>query len=374
MLQKKALNLLVKRLLAPIAFVVFIAALVEAFFFAYLHITSDNHKRLVAFPLEQRIAALRADDLGRFVNGSGAWVPDSRLGWTHRPGGVTSFASWTIHIAEDGSRTTPDIGLPRIAVFGDSFAEGSEVDDDQTWVAALQNETGEKVAARGVSGYGPDQAALAAVGYLGTENGTHVNRVILTVTLENIGRLLTTYRPFYTYPATDWQFGLKPRFLSSNRVWFPPVNQWKSISEVQDGIRAAAKVDGYLPQRILKKEFPFTWAAIPVLHEHGLLVDLPDAWLTDAGQEAFASVLDYLAEQVPASVAVLVVLLPASRGEWHKPPAADWMPSMVNDRGFAFLDSRTSTAGTVPDPMFREVHYSPKGNQIIATIITEYLQ
>ena len=362
-----------KRLLAIVAFVTLIAILIEVFFFAYLRITADNHKRLIAYPLEARIATLSDENLQRFVDGSGAWVPDSRLGWKHRPGGSTTFDDWSIHIAADGSRVTPDIGAPRVAVFGDSFAEGSEVDDDETWTALLQERLEAKVAARGVSGYGPDQAALAATNFLRTPAADSVETVIVTTTMENFGRLLTTYRPFYTYPATDWQFGLKPRFLGSSRVWFPPVNQWRDLSEIQGAIRAAAEVDGYLPRRILTQEFPFTLSAVPVLREHGLLVDLPDAWETEEARQAFGYVLDHLAGNIPDEVGVVIVLLPASRGDWHAPEQARWLSDMVEKRGLFFIDARLSTATTEAESMFARVHYSTAGNRVIADIVADHL-
>lgn len=362
-----------KRLLAIVAFVTLIAILIEVFFFAYLRMTADNHKRLIAYPLEQRIGTLEEANLQRFVDGNGAWVPDSRLGWKHRPGGSTTFDDWSIHIAADGSRVTPEIGTPRIAVFGDSFAEGSEVDDDQTWAALLQNRLEAKVAARGVSGYGPDQAALAATDFLRGPAAESIETVIVTTTMENFGRLLTTYRPFYTYPATDWQFGLKPRFLAASRVWFPPVNQWQDLSEVQDAIRAAAEVDGYLPHRVLRQEFPFSLSALPVLGEHGLLVDLPDPWETEEGRQAFGYVLDHLAGNVHDGVKVVIVLLPASRGDWHAPEEARWLSDMVEERGLFFIDARLSTATTEAETMFALVHYSTAGNRVIADIVADHL-
>jgi len=89
-------------------------------------------------------------------------VPDSVLGWTNR--------AWHHH--EDGY-TTIDFGVRRnfdettirtggILAVGNSFTEGWEVEDHESWPAVLEQMSGVPVVNAGVGGYGSDQIIMRA--------------------------------------------------------------------------------------------------------------------------------------------------------------------------------------------------------------------
>ena len=89
-------------------------------------------------------------------------MPDPVLGWVPRP--------WSVH--EDGY-TTIEQGIRQnfgektvrtgaVLAVGDSFTEGWEVEDDETWPALLEKKTGIPVVNAGVGAYGTDQIVLRA--------------------------------------------------------------------------------------------------------------------------------------------------------------------------------------------------------------------
>jgi hypothetical protein len=91
---------------------------------------------------------------------------DSKLGWTN-PVGRTVIGDVVMHGSAQrlrGTRTYARVkppGIRRIEVFGDSFAFGSEVDDDSTYSVMLERALpSAEVLDFGVPGYGLDQALL----------------------------------------------------------------------------------------------------------------------------------------------------------------------------------------------------------------------
>lgn len=88
-------------------------------------------------------------------------VTDPVLGWVSRPHYKSPAHNTLEHgirrnFAETGIRTG------QILAVGDSFTEGWEVDDDETWPAYLEKATGKAVVNAGVGGYGTDQIVLRA--------------------------------------------------------------------------------------------------------------------------------------------------------------------------------------------------------------------
>jgi len=87
--------------------------------------------------------------------------PDPVLGWVSRPG----YESPAHNTLEHGIRRNfgeSTIRTGQILAVGDSFTEGWEVDDDETWPAYLEKLTGKAVVNGGVGGYGTDQVVLRA--------------------------------------------------------------------------------------------------------------------------------------------------------------------------------------------------------------------
>ncbi len=110
------------------------------------------------FVLEHRLD-VAAHNLGaRFVY-------DPLLGFVQRP----RFSSPGQHFDDEGFRVTPpppaeaDADAPPIVATGDSFTQGDEVNDDQTWPADLQILLKRRTVNAGVAAFGFDQTVLRTV-------------------------------------------------------------------------------------------------------------------------------------------------------------------------------------------------------------------
>jgi len=88
-------------------------------------------------------------------------VYDPHLGWTANP----NYTSARFNVGPDGYRVTGVVppgaaGRSAVLAIGDSFTEGDEVDDTETWPAHLQRLLGRRVINAGVSGFGLDQMIM----------------------------------------------------------------------------------------------------------------------------------------------------------------------------------------------------------------------
>lgn len=115
----------------------------------------------------------------------------------------------------NGARRSPAYPQPGnecVSIYGDSFAWGDEVDDENAWPNLLSRRLGCRVANFGVGGYGVDQAYLR---YLNNTKDK-AKTVVLTIFSENIQRHINQWRVLLTGGVLP--FSLKPRFvLNSNK-------------------------------------------------------------------------------------------------------------------------------------------------------------
>jgi len=132
------------------------------------------------------------------------------LGWTIKPYGRSDL----YHANAQGIRSDreytahPPAARVRIAAFGDSYTHGDEVADGETWARQLENlNPNLEVLNFGVGGFGTDQALLR---YEHEGVAFHPHIALLGFRPENIYRVVSVFRPFYT-PATGVPMA-KPRF------------------------------------------------------------------------------------------------------------------------------------------------------------------
>ena len=130
---------------------------------------------------------------------------DPRLGWPFPVefGGDFYDASGARYSA---AFRDPALHANGVAVFGDSYAAGSEVDDERSWGNQLALLLGSRVGIFGVPGYGTDQAFLR---FLSMDRDPS-RVVILTHLSEDITRNLTRNWDLFTGMG---YYGLKPRFV-----------------------------------------------------------------------------------------------------------------------------------------------------------------
>lgn len=136
-------------------------------------------------------------------------IPDPVLGWVSRPGHVSEGYNTLAHgIRRNHGETAVRTGA--ILAVGDSFTEGLEVDDDESWPAHLEKLIGKPVVNGGVMAYATDQIVLRA-------------EQLLPIVKPKI--LIVGFLEFDVYRAGHTHFGSpKPYFTVENGVlrYHPP--------------------------------------------------------------------------------------------------------------------------------------------------------
>jgi hypothetical protein len=125
---------------------------------------------------------------------------DPILGW-HSPRGrpladESCLGQALVHHYDAlGARIHPEAveGPVRIVTVGDSFTQGAEVADSETYPAQLERLLGVRVANHGMGGYGPLQALLSLEQVIDAYPDARV--AVLGVMHENIKRLVTSFWP-----------------------------------------------------------------------------------------------------------------------------------------------------------------------------------
>lgn len=147
----------------------------------------------------ERFVADHPDALTRF---------DAELGWTTRPGlrNETDAITAASQRSEREYAPSPPPGVLRVAVFGDSFAYGSEVTTAEAWPSRIEQAHPDlEVLNHGVPGYGHDQAYLR----FAREGTAFAPRVVaMGVTCHTLGRNLNAVTREFDHAS----FAPKPVF------------------------------------------------------------------------------------------------------------------------------------------------------------------
>ncbi len=109
-----------------------------------------------------------------------------------------------------GAKAYPPKERYAMKLFGDSFAYGYGVEDDETLAHFVEAATGEACLNFAVPGYGTDQAFLKY-----QANQVKSKYAVLGVLDENVGRCMTVWWNFY---QREGFAGTKPRFMLQNGV------------------------------------------------------------------------------------------------------------------------------------------------------------
>ena len=179
----------------------------------------DGRFTLLNFTLEAQnlpVNELRGQVEGYIANKDIAVVIyDEWMGWTFRPNSVRQGGTFTINSAGFRSRRDFDQSPPadtlRIAVFGDSFTAGDDVNDDEVWGYLLERELNEagirsEVLNFGVGAYGMGQAYLRWQ-HLGKSFSPDI--VIFGLQPENLKRNVNVFRQLLHRSGPAFS---KPRF------------------------------------------------------------------------------------------------------------------------------------------------------------------
>ncbi|MFQ5611703.1 MAG: hypothetical protein ACE5H9_06180 [Anaerolineae bacterium] len=186
---------------------------------------------------------------------------DPVLGWSIRPNrrviddGVLYQSNEIGLRAQRNYALTPPPGVTRLAVFGPSFAHGSEVSNQASWPYLLeQSQPNLEVMNWAVAGYGTDQAFLRYQTQ-GAAYAPHI--VIIAYEEENLRRNVNRFRPFYnTGTGTPLT---KPVFILSDDGLELLDNPFLSLPALRDTALNA-------PERFLDRVCPHDFYCVRERH------------------------------------------------------------------------------------------------------------
>lgn len=321
------------------------------------------------------------------------FVDDPALGWKPRAGAANELYAYNVaglraHAATDAAPGAVPARL-RVAIFGDSFAHGSEVRFEQSWGARLQAtlvrpDRDVEVLNFGVPGYGMDQAFL---------RWSHEGRayapdvVVFGLQVENAGRNLNLLRVLYD--SADLPFA-KPRFIEAGEdleLINVPVPAPEDVVHIVQNLDAWPLVrheryydrDRYETRPWRYSRLAGTIEALVAGGRRGQLEgDLPD----EQRRLAFR-IIDRFAREVQASGARFVVVhfprrsdLERARSDGRLPNLA-LLESVARQMPVVRIDGPllARAGGGDLGPLFSPGgHYSPEGYGILAAAVAERLQ
>ncbi len=322
---------------------------------------------------------------------------DRNLGWTYIPG----FHSDRHRISDQGLRSdreyspTPLPGVRRIAAFGDSFVYGNEVANGQNWAARLETlMPATEVLNFGVGGYGTDQAFLR---YQRDGRQFQPQVVLIGWVPDDIRRNVNVYRRF----LSDRELALfKPRFRldpGGQPILLPnPVHNLNGYRTIEQHPRSVLKMgpedfwyepliydDPLYDYSASVRLFSRLWTRFyrKVMDPNRLVVN--DVLNTDSTAYRLQCVLlQDFAAKVSQDGATPVVLLFPDRGvvaavHNGKPPVYQPLKDFLDHNNIPNLDLLDAflSAGTgSSENWFAEGgHYSPEGNRVVATWLSQRL-
>ena len=145
---------------------------------------------------------------------------------------------------------------PRVALFGNSFTQGAEVDTGSTMADYLYTDHGLPTANFGVGGFSPTQAFL----YMQekSKNLESVDVYVLGIMFENIRRNATSFRATYA-PTTGLLFGAMP-YVRDNKIYRMP--EIETEEEFREFVSNAFETDYWAKPKL---EFPYTLTAFRLM-------------------------------------------------------------------------------------------------------------
>ncbi len=189
-----------------------------------------------------------------------------KTGWDRKPGTsgfeINGSNKTKFSITDEGFRKSVNkFEKTKYLVFGDSFAFGRYVNDDETWEHYLENLVNYYVRNYGVGNYGVDQAIIK---YNGLKNKDEADNIILSFVPETILRVHSYWKNYIEFGN---QHGFKPKFiLSDNKLKVLPnlLKKNDQLTKINSYIEYIQKHDIFYKTRFKKLmfKFPFTLSYI----------------------------------------------------------------------------------------------------------------
>ncbi|UCC15062.1 MAG: hypothetical protein JSW21_03690 [Gammaproteobacteria bacterium] len=343
--------------------------------------------------LGQKFDTLTDDDLASY------WAHrDELLGWDRAPfesRQATNSAGekYSTTFSSDGARMDPkDHDATLIATYGDSFTEGAEVNNDETWQVYLENLTGHDVKNFGVLGYGIGQSFLKLKRHL--EDGRVAPITMLVIYSNDLRRAVNNYRWFLN-GSDGALLAFKPSFrLIGGQVRFfsiDHVNESMTLNDLNSLAVESAKYDFWMQKTKLYfvPQWPYSYQIIRALPKivdkigtkFQAVKDDRSLWTTQEGRLVAQHIVQefYTATITRGSIPV-VLFIPDIR-DWKDgrkiPPYHEFrtrlseheteVPFTIDIYEAEFDESRFSIL-----PF--QGHPSPYGNQVIASHVFSELR
>ena len=364
--------------------------LLEVTGYLFLSIQQKRQPRLFHLDINEYLASISDETLrvsAELATKGNFYSPDPKLGWTRRENSQLSFSNGTTISTDSlGSRRIPGVSGPaNISSFGNSFTEGLEVDDGETWQAYISRSTGRAVLNFGVSGYGPDQALLGLETRLGA--GVRTPIAILAMVSENMNRIMNDFRLFYTYPVVDMFLAFKPMFVERNDkhhlMNFRP-SDLTNRDQLRAAMTEASRYDAFYAVRTERMSFPHTINGLRFLLRHGISPTVAWPGNSEAAKRRMSYILSrFLQNARRYDFKPVFLLLPENTRELRQRKGRDhpFLKSLVENPeldGLIYIDAVKALSGNnrntyVPHFDFnkynRATHPSPYGNQAIAAVL-----
>jgi hypothetical protein len=213
------------------------------------------------------LARLQAEPFERFKS----LYASRTLGWDHPAAQVVKLRSCT------GAELPNTYGPARdrlhgnstdavVVVAGDSYTEGGDVGDADTYPAALERILGVATANLGVGGYDPVQALLKLEA--GIAHFPKARVAVLSILDDDVHRMMNSYRPVL-FANTGLHFGLKPYFADSAFNGLVGDDPFRDLAAMRRAATVAFDMDYW---RRAQGRFPYTLAVAEMLR-------LPSFWI-----------------------------------------------------------------------------------------------
>ncbi len=282
-------------------------------------------------------------------------------------------------INPDRSRVMPEVDTgPEVLLVGDSFTEGAEVNDDETFAWHLAGLLERPVRNHGVGGFGPVQAVLKfeeiAAAY------PDVAVVVLGIMHENVRRMLTRYRPLLS-AKTSVLFGFQPYMAEGAVQPNPNGPQPRPFNELPE-LATTAFAEDFLA--LPEPTFPYSLQVVRLLasqqfwlpiddDEHGTLAHYYESPAIRAELEAL---LERFVEQAQSrGIEPVVLFLPRNRFDRVAPePAIAALERHFGDRLTVIAFGRTEMDWTTYLIGNDDCHPSPAGQEAIARTLSPILR
>ena len=342
--------------------------------------------------IDQYFDTITDQDISSFWSGR-----DEFLGWNKMPfQNVTSVNSagdpYSQSFGADGARNDSrahDETL--VATYGDSFTEGAEVNDDETWQFYLEHLVGGDVKNFGVSGYGIGQAFLKLQNHF--KEGRVAPITMLVVFPDDLNRVVNNFR-WFENRKTAGKLGFKPSYrFTDGKVRFfpnPTIDDSMTRNDFKALTMELAKRDYWMTQWVyFVPQFPYTYQivrALPIIADKifgrfRVVKKDTSIWNTEEGRMLVSYIFDEFYKATIANDSIPVILFIPDVRDWtdgRKVPPYDEIKALLLEASgegplvIDIYDAEFDARRFSVQPFHG--HPSAYGNQVIADYVAKILK